>query len=145
MSLRLVLVFALACRLGTAAASAQTPAVPVFDISVRVHTDDPALEIEGQVVVPARSSPVASVELQIDRRIADLEVSVASPSGSAGPGTLSTTGNAVVVAWATPAPAGSPVVLKFRYRIGANSARSFYIAGDGVLLSGESFRWYPLP
>ena len=145
MSSRLVPLLALACALGTGAASAQTPAIPVFDISVRVHTDDPALEIEGQVIVPARSSPVASVELQIDRRIADLEVSVASPSGSAGPAKLSTTGNAAVVAWATPAPAGSPVVLTFRYRIGANSARSFYIAGDGVLLSGESFRWYPLP
>ena len=79
MSLRLVPVFALACALGTAAASAQTPAVPVFDISVRVHPDDPGLEIEGQVVVPARSSPVASVELQLDRRIVDLEVSIGSP------------------------------------------------------------------
>lgn len=59
--------------------------------------------------------------------------------------TLSTNGNAAVAALAAPAPAGSPVVLTFRYRIGASSARSFYIAGDGVLLSGESFRWYPLP
>ena len=108
MSLRLVPVFALACALGTAAASAQTPAVPVFDISVRVHPDDPGLEIEGQVVVPARSSPVASVELQLDRRIVDLEVSIGSPPGSAGPATLSTTGDAAVVAWTTPAPAGCP-------------------------------------
>ena len=82
MSLRLVPGFALACALAAAVASAQTPAVPVFDISVRVHTEDPALEIEGQVVVPAGSSPIASVELQIDRRIADLEIAARSRSVS---------------------------------------------------------------
>lgn len=145
MPLRLTLVFALACTLATETPWASTPAVPVFDMSVRVRTDDPALEIEGQVVVPARSSPVASVELQVDRRVADLEVSVASPSVSAGRATLSVSGNAALVSWATPAPPNSPVELRFRYRIGASSARSFYIGRDAVLLSGESFRWYPLP
>jgi len=130
------------CLSATSAAFAQTSAVPTVEISVRIHTEDPALEIEGQLIVPARARPVESVELQIDRRIRDLEISLVTPPGSA---TVSTKGNSAIVSLATPAPPGSPVTLRFRHRITANSTRSFYIARDGILISGESYRWFPLP
>ena len=136
--------FALACAIAAGAGSAQPRAVPVFDMAVRIHTDDPALDVEGQVVVPARNSPIDSVELQIDRRIRDLDVAVVSPA-SAGPGTLATQNRSAVVTLASPVPAGSMITLRFRYRIAEHATRSFYIARDAALISGESAFWYPLP
>jgi hypothetical protein len=127
---------------GAGGAFAQTSTVPLVDVSVRIQTEDPALEIDGQIVVPARTRPVESIELQIDRRIRDLEVSVVTPPG---PATVSRKGNSAIVTLATPVPPGSPVTIRFRHRISANSTRSFYIARDAILLSGESYRWYPLP
>ena len=136
----------LLCAAGFATVPAQTPraAAPVFDIVVRMQAADPALEVEGQVIVPSRNRAIDSVELQIDRRIRDLHVSVVSPA-SAGPGALATQARSAVVTLATPVPAGTPITLTFKYRIGTNSTRTFYIANDGALISGESAFWYPVP
>ena len=65
-------------------------------------------------------------------------MSVIGPSGSSVPATAVRQRNSAVVTLPAPVPAGSRITLCFKYSIGENSARSFYIARDGVLFSGES-------
>ena len=143
--LRSLIAFALlACAAASEAQTPTAPAVPVLDLTVRISAWDPGLDIDGQLTVPAGARIVDSVELQIDRRVSDLEISAAT-AGQFAQVTVARRGNSAVITLPAPVAAGSRVTLRFRYRLGANSVRSFYIARDGVLLSGESFRWYPLP
>lgn len=135
----------LVCALGIGTASGQTRVVPAFDLSVRILADVPVINVEGQVIVPPRNRPVDSVEFDLDRRVREFQVSVIEPSGSSVAATAVRQRNSAVVTLPAPVPANSPITLRFNYSIGENSARSFYVARDGVLFSGESAGWYPRP
>ena len=66
MTSRHVVFSVLVCALGIGTASGQTPVVPAFDLSVRILTDVPGVNVEGQVIVPPRNRPVDSVEFDLD-------------------------------------------------------------------------------
>ena len=145
MTSRLLVFCVLVCAPGIGTASGQTRVVPAFDLSVRILADVPVINVEGQVIVPPRNRPVDSVEFDLDRRVREFQVSVIEPSGSSIPATAVRQRNSAVVTLPAPVPANSPITLRFNYSIGENSARSFYVARDGVLFSGESAGWYPRP
>ena len=125
--------------------SPRTATVPAFEMSVTIKTDVPAVEVDGQVTVPARNRPIDTLELEVDRRIQAFDVSLVSPAGSAAAASVARQRDAAVITLGVPVPAGTPVVVRFQYRIAANSSRSFHVAGDAVLVSGETSAWYPKP
>ena len=141
----LVLLLSLAGVSGARAQSPATAPAPVYDVSVRILAAERRLEISGEVTLPAPAATVSSIAFQLDYRFNGLEMTVRSPTSSAGPAKVSRNGNTATVTLAAPAPAGLPLVLQFRHFIDSGWTRSLHVDADGAYISGESFHWYPIP
>jgi hypothetical protein len=130
-----------------------TEAAPTkCDLVIRVQPDQRRLEAWGTARLRAAKRARESVEFSLRPDMADLHVEVLSPEECAGPAEMREKAAAQpgagsdkewIVRPKHPFPAGSEILLRFRYAGGKKQSLVFYLGPAGCFAGGPNSAWYP--
>jgi tetratricopeptide (TPR) repeat protein len=149
----LVRIFAFAIALllpaSLASAAAAIPAVPVYDLAIRLLPDQHRLDVTGTIQFPAAADTTSAIRLKLSTRMHDFKAMQLRPGGEALPADVSSDPSTkgadtlYIVKLPTPAKAGAPVTLRISYGGGEKPAFVFSLEGPAYYADGSDTAWYP--
>jgi hypothetical protein len=120
------------------------PSPPKYDLKIKVLPEDHRLEATGTVTLGAADEARDRLSLDLSDVMHDLQIQVVEPTESADLARLEKTGGSGLTLYPSrPIGKGEPVLLRFSYSGGENTAFVFYIGPDGSFASGINTAWYP--